>query len=43
MNLKCFFGFHKWTKWGGPHNIGNRKFEQRLVCERCKKMKIYIS
>ncbi len=37
--LKCLFGFHKWVKFGGPHNLGTGEFEQRYICERCKKIK----
>lgn len=43
MGLKCALGFHKWKKFGGPSNIGGGKFEQKLVCEKCKKMKIHVS
>ncbi|MFH1066233.1 MAG: hypothetical protein V1734_07015 [Nanoarchaeota archaeon] len=43
MNLKCIFGFHKWEKLGGSHNVGNGKFEQKLVCIHCRKTKYHIS
>ena len=39
MNLKCLFGFHQWTKLGGPQNVGGGKFEQRYKCTRCYKVK----
>jgi len=38
-NLKCLFGFHKWTKLGGPKNVGGGTFEQRYRCTRCYKVK----
>lgn len=39
MNFKCLFGFHKWTKLGGPRNVGEGTFEQRYRCIRCYKVK----
>ena len=39
MKLKCFFGFHKWKKLGGPINVGGGKFEQKYICDLCKKIK----
>ncbi len=43
MGLKCLFGFHTWDKFGGPLNRGNGKFEQKLICKYCRKIKYYIS
>ena len=43
MNIKCLFGFHRWQKLGGPNNRGNGTFEQKLICEDCKKIKSHIS
>jgi len=42
MNLKCFFGFHEWKRFGGADNVGNGKFKIRLICDRCKKIKAVI-
>jgi len=42
MNLKCFFGFHKWEKFMGYENVGNGKFKQTWICKRCNKMKTVI-
>ncbi len=39
MNIKCLFGFHRWKKFGGPKNVGGGKFEQKYVCERCRKIR----
>lgn len=41
--IKCFFGFHSWQKLGGPSNIGNGKFEQKLICSRCRTVKSLIN
>lgn len=43
MNIKCFFGFHKWEKYGGPRNMGGGKFEQKYTCKKCKKIKREIN
>ena len=43
MNLKCIFGFHDWKKYGGPKNVGAGKFEQKYICNKCKKIKRKIS
>ncbi len=42
MNWKCFFGIHKWSKFGGVSNVGDGKFKITLVCDECKKVKIII-
>ena len=42
MNLKCLFGFHKWKKFGGLKNVGGAKFEQKYICDKCKKIKRVI-
>lgn len=34
---------HKFEKLGGPDNIGNGKFRQKLICKNCRKVKHYIS
>jgi len=43
MNLKCLFKGHKWKKLGGARHIGDGKFQQKLICKRCNKTKIYKS
>ena len=39
MNFKCILGLHKWTKLGGPRNVGGGTFEQRYKCTQCYKVK----
>jgi len=39
MNIKCLLGFHKWEKYCGPKNVGGGKFEQKYICNKCKKIK----
>jgi hypothetical protein len=43
MKIRCLFGFHKWEKFCGPRNMGDGKFEQKLICVHCKKVKYYVS
>ena len=43
MKLKCLIGLHRWSKLGGPHNVGGGKFKQSLICVECKKTKQMIS
>jgi len=43
MNLKCLLGFHRWSKLGGPRNVGDGKFKQSFVCTVCSKTKSMIS
>jgi len=39
MNIKYLFALHEWQKLGGPRNISGGKFEQKYICNRCKKIK----
>lgn len=39
MKIKCLLGFHKWEKYSGPRNLGGGKFEQKFICNKCKKIK----
>lgn len=43
MNIKCFFGFHKWEKYMGYDNLGDGKFRQKYICKRCNKIKEVIN
>lgn len=40
-NIKCFFGFHKFSKWKHVGMIG--KYQERLkkICTNCGKLDIY--
>lgn len=38
--MSCLFG-HEWRKIGGPINLGNGKFRQKMVCSKCNKIKDY--
>ena len=40
VGLKCALGFHKWIKFSSSDNIDGKKPKQKMICGRCKKMKI---
>lgn len=41
-NIRCFFGFHKWTKWKFIKKVNVCADELHSNCIRCNKVDVYI-
>ena len=41
MNILCFIGIHKWTKWKFKKEISSFEDHLKRKCKRCKKIDNY--